>query len=56
MSVIGVAELFNTAQNVGAATFRQVEVLLVISLIYLVINLPLALYAERLNKRVNIIV
>ncbi len=53
VSVIGVAELFNTAQNVGSATFRQIEVLLVISVIYLLINLPLAAYAERLNRRVN---
>jgi len=54
ISVIGVAELFNTAQSVGAATFRQIEVLLLISLIYLVINLPLAYNAERLNKRMNL--
>ena len=54
ISVIGVAELFNTAQSVGAATFRQIEVLLLISLIYLVINLPLALNAERLNRRMNV--
>ena len=53
VSVIGVAELFNTAQSVGAQTFRQIEVLLSISLIYLAINLPLAVYAERLNRRVN---
>ena len=56
VSVIGVAELFNTAQTVGAQTFRQIEVLLLISLIYLVINLPLARYAERLNQRVNVVV
>jgi glutamine transport system permease protein len=54
ISVIGVAELFNTAQNVGAGTFRQIEVLLVVSLFYLLINLPLALNAERLNKRMNV--
>jgi His/Glu/Gln/Arg/opine family amino acid ABC transporter permease subunit len=53
VSVIGVAELFNTAQNVGSATFRQIEVLLVISVVYLLINMPLAAYAERLNRRVN---
>ncbi len=53
VSVIGVAELFNTAQSVGAQTFRQIEVLLFISLIYLAINLPLARYAEHLNRKVN---
>lgn len=54
VSVIGVAELFNTAQNVGASTFRQIEVLLLVSLFYLVINLPLAIQAERMNKRMNV--
>ncbi|MEV7004976.1 amino acid ABC transporter permease [Streptosporangium sp. NPDC051022] len=54
VSVIGVADLFNTAQTVGARTFRQMEVLLFISLFYLIINLPLAAYAERLNRRLNI--
>lgn len=56
ISVIGVAELFNTAQTVGAQTFRQIEVLLFISVIYLAINLPLARYAERLNRQVNVVV
>ena len=50
---IGVAELFNTAQTVGARTFRQIEVLLFISLIYLVVNLPLAIAAERMHRRVQ---
>ena len=54
VSVIGVAELFNTAQNVGASTFRQIEVLLIVSLFYLVINLPLAIQAERMNRRMNV--
>lgn len=54
VSVIGVAELFNTAQNVGAGTFRQIEVLLLVSLFYLLINLPLAINAERLNRRMNV--
>ena len=53
VSVIGVAELFNTAQNVGATTFRQIEVLIVVSVFYLAINLPLAWQVERLNKRLN---
>lgn len=53
VSVIGVAELFNTAQSLGAQTFRQIEVLLLVSVVYLAINLPLARYAERLNRKVN---
>jgi polar amino acid transport system permease protein len=54
LSVIGVAEVFNTAQTVGARTFRQIEVLLFISLIYLIINLPLAWAAERVHGRVHV--
>ncbi|MDQ3548202.1 MAG: amino acid ABC transporter permease [Chloroflexota bacterium] len=51
VSVIGVAELFNVAQAVGAQTFKQTEVLLTISVIYLVVNYPLANAAERLHRR-----
>ncbi len=54
LSVIGVAEVFNTAQTVGSRTFRQLEVLLFISLIYLIINLPLAISAERVHQRVHV--
>lgn len=53
ISVIGVAELFNTAQSVGAHTFRQLEAFFVIAGFYLVLTLPLAIIAARLTKRVN---
>ncbi|MET0898451.1 MAG: amino acid ABC transporter permease [Mycobacterium sp.] len=42
VSVIGVAELLNASQSIGASTFRNIEALLVASLFYLVINLPIA--------------
>lgn len=51
VSVIGVAELLNTSQSVGAQTFRNIETLLFISVFYLIINLPLAWVATRLHRR-----
>jgi len=51
VSVIGVAELLNTSQSVGAQTFRNLETLLFISVFYLLINLPLAMTATRLHRR-----
>ena len=51
VSVIGVAELLNTSQSVGAQTFRNIETLLFISVFYLIINLPLAWIATRLHRQ-----
>lgn len=51
VSVIGVAELLNMSQSVGAQTFRNVESLLFISLFYLAVNIPLALLTTRLHNR-----
>jgi polar amino acid transport system permease protein len=51
VSVIGVAELFNTAQSVGARLFRNMEVLIFIAALYLVINIPLAIVTEKLHKK-----
>lgn len=51
-SVVAVSELLNIAQTVGARNFRALEALLFISLIYLMINIPLALFAERMHRRV----
>jgi His/Glu/Gln/Arg/opine family amino acid ABC transporter permease subunit len=51
VSVIGVAELFNTAQSVGARLFRNMEVLIFIAALYLIINIPLAIITERLHKK-----
>ena len=51
VSVIGVAELLNTSQSVGAQTFRNIETLLFISLFYLIINLPLALATTRMHRK-----
>lgn len=51
VSVIGVAELLNTSQTVGAATFQTIEALMFIALFYLIINVPLAQAATRLHER-----
>ena len=40
---IGVAEIFNVAQSVGARLFKNIEVMIFISALYLVINIPLAI-------------
>jgi glutamine transport system permease protein len=51
VSVIGVAELMNTASNVGAQTFRNIEVLTVVAFIYLFMTYPIAFWADRLHRR-----
>lgn len=51
VSVIGVAELLNTSQTVGAQTFRNIETLLFISIFYLALTLPLSMLTTRLHKR-----
>jgi len=53
ISVIGVTELFNSAQSIGAQTFRQLEAFIVISGFYLLLTLPLALAAAYMTRRVN---
>ena len=51
VSVIGVAEIFNVAQSVGARLFKNIEVMIFIACLYLVINIPLAIISERLHKK-----
>jgi polar amino acid transport system permease protein len=51
VSVIGVTELFNVAQSVGARLFRNIEILVFIAALYLVINIPLAIISERLHRK-----
>jgi His/Glu/Gln/Arg/opine family amino acid ABC transporter permease subunit len=53
ISVIGVAELFNVSQSVGAQTFRQLESFIVIAGFYLIVTLPLAILANYMTRRVN---
>ena len=51
LTIIGVAELFNISQSVSARNFKNVEVLLVLAVFYLVINIPLSYLANRLYAR-----
>lgn len=51
LTIIGVAELFNVSQSVSARNFKNVEVLLVLAVFYLVINIPLSYLANRLYSR-----
>ena len=51
LTIIGVAELFNVSQSVSARSFKNVEVLLVLAVFYLIINIPLSYLANRLYER-----
>jgi len=51
VSIIGVTELFNVAQSVGARLFRNIEILMFIAGLYLIVNIPLAVMSERLHKK-----
>jgi polar amino acid transport system permease protein len=53
VSILGVPELMNTAQNVGAITFRNIEVLFFVAMIYFVLTYPMVLLANWLHKRSN---
>ena len=51
VSVIGIAELMNAAQNLTASTFRPLEVLTVVAIMYFVLTYPIALLADWLYRR-----
>jgi His/Glu/Gln/Arg/opine family amino acid ABC transporter permease subunit len=53
VTILGVPELMNTAQNVGAMTFRNVEVLLVVACMYFSMTYPLAAFANWMHGRVK---
>ena len=53
LSVIGVAELMNTGQNIGAITFRNLEVLIVVAGIYFLMTYPIARWANRLHDQMS---
>ena len=53
VAILGVPELMNTAQNVGALTFRNIEVLLVVAMMYFIMNYPMAMFASWLHKRAS---
>ena len=51
VSVIAIPELMNTAQNLTASTFRPLEVLTVVAVIYFVLAYPIAQLADLLYRR-----
>jgi polar amino acid transport system permease protein len=51
VSILGVPELMNTAQNVGAITFRNIEVLFFVAMIYFILTYPMVLVANWLHRR-----
>lgn len=53
VAILGVPELMNTAQNVGALTFRNIEVLLVVAFMYFCMTYPMALLASWLHRRAS---
>lgn len=53
ISVVGVAELTRTAQNIAASTYRPLEAYLAAALIYFVICGLLALFAHRVEHRMQ---
>jgi len=53
VAILGVPELMNTAQNVGALTFRNIEVLLVVAMMYFIMTYPLVMLASWLHKRAS---
>jgi His/Glu/Gln/Arg/opine family amino acid ABC transporter permease subunit len=54
VAILGVPELMNTAQNIGALTFRNVEVLFVVAFIYFCMTYPLALFTNWMHRRVSV--
>lgn len=53
VAMLGVPELMNSAQNVGALTFRNIEVLFIVACIYFTMTYPMALYASWLHERAS---
>lgn len=51
ISVIGIAELTRTSQNIAASTFRPLEIYLAAAALYLVINLLLAMAGRAAERR-----
>lgn len=51
VTVIGIAELMNAAQNLTAQTFRPLEVLTVVAIMYFVMTYPIALVTDLLYRR-----
>jgi len=51
LSIIGINELTNSAQQINSATYSTLETYLPLGLAYLVLTLPISLWSKRLEKR-----
>lgn len=51
LSIIGINELTNTAQQINSATYSTLETYLPLGLAYLALTLPISLFSKYLEKR-----
>lgn len=51
LSIIGINELTNSAQQINSATYSTLEVYLPLGLAYLLLTLPISLWSKHLEKR-----
>jgi polar amino acid transport system permease protein len=51
LSIIGINELTNSAQQINSATYTTLEVYLPLGLAYLLLTLPISLWSKSLEKR-----
>lgn len=51
LSIIGINELTNSAQQINSVTYSTLEVYLPLGLAYLLLTLPISLWSKRLEKR-----
>lgn len=51
LSIIGINEVTNSAQQINSATYSTLEIYLPLGLAYLVLTLPISLWSKQLEKR-----
>jgi His/Glu/Gln/Arg/opine family amino acid ABC transporter permease subunit len=54
VSVIGIRDLMLSAQNVVAWTFRSIETMTVVAIMYLILTYPIAWFSDWLHKRFGV--
>ncbi len=51
LSIIGVTELTNSAQQINSATYSTLEIYIPLGLAYLILTLPVSLWSKKLEKK-----
>jgi polar amino acid transport system permease protein len=51
LSVIGINELTNNAQQINSATYSTLETFLPLAAAYLILTLPISLWSKKLEER-----